>query len=282
LNVIANALASVGTKEGENVIINEQNFIESNELTSIKRTLGKAIDSHTVEVFLQPIVDAHTFDVVGAESLCRIRDDDGNIIPPGKFIPIAENNGRINQLGEQVFEETCKFIHDQNLNSFGMKWINVNVSTAHFLKNDLTEALKEVVDRYNISPSDIHLEITEAAIVDESIMASQIQKIQELGFAFALDDYGTGYSNLNRLTHFPFINVKIDLSLVWDYCKDKNTMLPTLIKTLKENGYEITAEGIETLAMAKAMEALGCDYLQGFYFSKPIPKDEYIAKYKKS
>ena len=227
-------------------------------------------------------MDAHTYELVGAESLCRIRDYEGNIIPPGKFISIAESNGRINQLGEQVFENTCKFISENSLSSFDMKWINVNLSTAQFMKNDLAHTFEAFTKKYNVNPSEIHLEITEAAIIDESIMKSQIQEIQKIGFVFALDDYGTGYSNASRLKHFPFINVKIDMSLVWDYCAAPDQMLPMLIETLKSNGYSITAEGIETLEMAKAMTEIGCDYLQGWYFSKPIPPDEFIAKYKKS
>ena len=282
LNVLANALEFVSNTENETYIINENQFEASEDSITVKRALEKAIENNSVEIFLQPIVDAHTYDLVGAESLCRIRDDSGNIIPPGKFISIAENNGRINQLGEQVFENTCKFISQNNLSTFGMQWINVNLSTAQFMKNDLAHTFENFTKTYNVNPAEIHLEITEAAIIDESIMKSQIQEIQKIGFVFALDDYGTGYSNASRLKHFPFINVKIDMSLVWDYCAAPDQMLPMLIETLKSNGYSITAEGIETIEMAKAMTEIGCDYLQGWYFSKPIPPNEFISKYKKS
>ena len=282
LNVLANSLEFVSNTENETYIINETQFDASEESITIKRCLEKSIENNAVEIFLQPIVDAHTYELVGAESLCRIRDNVGNIIPPGKFISIAESNGRINQLGEQVFENTCKFISENSLSSFNMKWINVNLSTAQFMKNDLAHTFEAFTKKYNVNPSEIHLEITEAAIIDESIMKSQIQEIQKIGFVFALDDYGTGYSNASRLKPFPFINVKIDMSLVWDYCAAPDQMLPMLIETLKSNGYSITAEGIETLEMAKAMTEIGCDYLQGWYFSKPIPPDEFIAKYKKS
>ena len=282
LTVLSSALAFVSNTENETFIIDEIQFASSQENTTIKRALEKAIENNAVEIFLQPIVDAHTYELVGAESLCRIRDDDGKIIPPGKFISIAENNGRINQLGEQVFENTCKFINHNNLSAFNMQWINVNLSTAQFMKNDLASTFEKFIKTYNVDPSEIHLEITEAAIIDESIMKSQIQEIQKIGFVFALDDYGTGYSNASRLKHFPFINVKIDMSLVWDYCAEPDQMLPMLIETLKSNGYSITAEGIETLEMAKAMTEIGCDYLQGWYFSKPIPPNEFIEKYKKS
>lgn len=282
LNVLANALEFVSNTENETYIINENQFEASEDSIIVKRALEKAIENNSVEIFLQPIVDAHTYDLVGAESLCRIRDDSGNIIPPGKFISIAENNGRINQLGEQVFENTCKFISQNNLSTLGMQWINVNLSTAQFMKNDLAHTFENFTKAYKVNPAEIHLEITEAAIIDESIMKSQIQEIQKIGFVFALDDYGTGYSNASRLKHFPFINVKIDMSLVWDYCAAPDQMLPMLIETLKSNGYSITAEGIETIEIAKSMTEIGCDYLQGWYFSKPIPPDEFIAKYKKS
>ena len=149
------------------------------------------------------------------------------------------------------------------------------------MKKDLAESFEKLINEYNISPEKIHLEITEASITDEIIMKDQIDKIKQKGFELSLDDYGTGYSNASRLKHFPFHNVKIDMSLIWDYCKQPDIILPTLVKTFRQSGYTITAEGIETKEMAAAMEEIGCNYLQGMYFSPPLPVDEFIARYKK-
>ena len=282
ISVLANALVIANSSTNELINIDDDMFQATHETTKIKAVLENAIKTNSVEVFLQPIVDAQTLKLVGAESLARIRDEKGNIIPPGKFISLAEKNGRINQLGEQVFEKTCRFVKSNDLKSMGMKWVNVNISTAQFMKKDLAKSFEILLNKYNVSPDSIHLEITEVAIIDESLMKDQINEIQKRGFAFSLDDYGTGYSNVSRLKHYPFTNVKLDMSLVWDHCKKPDIILPMLVKTLKGSGYTITAEGIETIEMAKAMAEIGCDYLQGWYFSPPIPMNDFINKYKSS
>ncbi|SFH53387.1 EAL domain, c-di-GMP-specific phosphodiesterase class I (or its enzymatically inactive variant) [Pseudobutyrivibrio sp. OR37] len=282
LNVIVNALEIASSNNEKTIIdIDDRAFIENHETILIKRALERATEDHSVAIFLQPIVDAKTHGLVGAESLCRIFNSSGELIPPDKFIPIAENNGRIYQLGEQVFEKTCAFIRDNDLESFGLKWINVNLSTAQFMKKDLAESFERLINEYHISHEKIHLEITEASITDELIMKDQIEKLKQKGFELSLDDYGTGYSNASRLKHFPFHNVKIDMSLIWDYCNEPDIILPTLVETFKRSGYTITAEGIETEEMANAMTQIGCNYLQGMHFSLPLPVDEFIARYKK-
>ncbi|MCR4892084.1 MAG: EAL domain-containing protein [Lachnospiraceae bacterium] len=248
----------------------------------VKSVLENAIESDSVEVFLQPIMNARTGELIGAESLCRIRDEDGKIIPPGKFISIAEETGRIYELGEQVFEKTCRFIRDKDLVNMGLEWINVNISVAQLMKKDLAKSFSEIIMKYGISPSRIHLEITEAVIADELIMKNQIEELQKQGFVFALDDYGTGYSNASRLKRFTFSNVKIDMSMVWDYCDAPDEILPMLIKAFKSSGYSVTAEGIETVQIGESMKSIGCDYLQGMYFSPPIPMDDFVDKYSRT
>ena len=282
LNVICSTLEKASSNNNQTILdIDDRSFIENHDNILIKKALERATEDHSVAIFLQPIVDANTHELVGAESLCRIFNDSGELIPPNKFIPIAESNGRIYNLGAQVFEKTCTFIRDNDLDALGLKWINVNLSTAQFMKKDLAESFEKLINEYNISPEKIHLEITEASITDEIIMKDQIDKIKQKGFELSLDDYGTGYSNASRLKHFPFHNVKIDMSLIWDYCKQPDIILPTLVKTFRQSGYTITAEGIETKEMAAAMKEIGCNYLQGMYFSPPLPVDEFIARYKK-
>jgi EAL domain-containing protein (putative c-di-GMP-specific phosphodiesterase class I) len=150
------------------------------------------------------------------------------------------------------------------------------------MKTDLAAEFCQTLEKYSISPSKIHLEITEAAIVDDDVMKNQIDSLLKHGFIFSLDDYGTGYSNVSRLKHSPFSNVKIDMSLVWDYCSTPDIVLPMLIKTFKQSGYSITAEGIESKEIEEAMKSIGCDYLQGMYYSPPIPMDEFVEKYTKN
>ena len=245
---------------------------------TIKILLEEAVDENKVEVFLQPIIDVKTGKTIGAEALSRIRDKDGRVLAPGLFIPIAEKNGRINSLGEQVFEKTCQFIKNHDLEKMGISWINVNLSPVQFMKTDLAERYGTILDKYGIDPSKIHLEITEESMIDDGFLRRQMQAMKGKGFMFVLDDYGTGYSNLSRLKNCPFINVKLDMSLVWDYIKSPDKILPNMIEAFRHMGFSITAEGIEDENMALVMEEIGCDFLQGYHFSQPLEMDEFVGK----
>jgi EAL domain-containing protein (putative c-di-GMP-specific phosphodiesterase class I) len=200
-------------------------------------------------------------------------------VPPKAFIGIAERNGKIIEMGEQVFEKTCRFIHEHDLISSGIEWINVNLSPIQFLRDDLADRFAEIARKYNVDPGIVHLEITEESMIDDIFLQKQMAAMTEKGFKFALDDYGTGYSNLNRLKRCPFSNIKLDMSVVWDYCRAPDEILPTMIKAFKQMNFEITAEGIENEQMAEAMKGIGCDYLQGYYYSKPLPMMDYAVKY---
>ena len=161
----------------------------------------------------------------------------------------------------------------------GLSWINVNLSPVQFLKTDLADRYAAIAKKHGVDPALIHLEITEESMIDEAFLNRQMNSMREKGFKFVLDDYGTGYSNAVRLKKCPFINVKLDMSLVWDYCKEPDEILPNLIVTFKRMGFGITAEGIEDEKMADMMKSVGCDNLQGYYYSKPLPMNEFLSKY---
>ena len=253
------------------------NLIDKNAV--LKKTVKNAVKTKEVEMFLQPLVCSKTHKLIGAEALARIRDEDGNIIPPGLFIPVAEKNGYINLLGEIMFEKACEFVSKNNLEKLGMQWVNVNVSPLQFLRNDLSECFNTILEKYHVSADKIHLEITEEAMIDYSLLEKQIQNMKDIGFKFVLDDFGSGYSNVTRINRYPFINIKLDMEVVRNYFKNNEEILPSLVQSFKKSGFSITAEGIENLEMADGMQNLGCDFLQGFYFSKPLPADEFIEKY---
>ena len=260
-------------------IISKEDFVSNVNETNVKKYLEKAVEDDDIEVFLQPLIDSNTYEMVGAEALCRIRDDEGNIIPPGVFIPIAEENGKINDLGEQVFRKTCEFISKNDMEMLGISWINVNLSPQQFMKTDLPEIYAEIAKEYNVDPSMVHLEITEEFLSDENLMSNQVKAMQDLGFMFVLDDYGTGYSNVSRLKNIRFVNIKFDMSIVWEYYKDPDVIFPSMVTAFKNMNFGVTAEGIEDKNMADAMKDLGLDYLQGYYFSKPLSMDAFIRKY---
>lgn len=267
------------TASGEPIAATEINLRQVEKEKMIRQSIETAIEGVGFELFLQPIVDAGTGKVIGAEALSRVRDAEGKIIMPGEFIPVAENSGRINELGELVFDRTCKFIKEHPLKKLGIDWINVNLSPAQFIRTDLAELYSKIVNKYGIDPECVHLEITEGAMIDDNFLRKQINAMTGKGFKFVLDDYGTGYSNLERLKKCPFINIKLDMSIVWGFCREPDAILPTMIRAFKHMGFSITAEGVEDKNMQAAMEEIGCDFLQGYLYSKPVPAEEFAKKY---
>ncbi|EID84975.1 hypothetical protein MSI_15710 [Treponema sp. JC4] len=260
-------------------LLSQQTLDSIKSSTDCKRIVRLAVEERKVEMFLQPIISTKTQKVVGAEALARIRNPDGSILPPGVFIAIAEKNGHINLLGEQMFEKACQFASTYDLEKYGIQWINVNLSPLQFLKSDLEVRFKAILQKYNVKPGMIHLEITEEAMIDYALLKRQVHDMKKAGFEFVLDDFGSGYSNVTRLNSYPFINIKLDMQVVWEYFKTSQEILPALVQAFKESGFSVTAEGIEDKNMALGMKKLGCDYLQGFYYSKPISQEEFVLKY---
>ncbi len=278
---IISTLNDIESKSQVNVIIKPDDVKKIEQLSNIKRAVEIAVEQNTIELFLQPVIDAKTQKLVGAESLARLRDSNGQYIPPFQFIPIAEKTGRINILGKQMFEKTCQFIKENDIDAMGLSWINVNLSPIQFLRRDLKNSFTTILKKYNVNSEKIHLEITEESMIDFDLLQSQMQSMNESGFKFVLDDYGRGYSNIARMKKCPFINIKLDMEFVWDYFKYKDKILPTMVQTIKQMGFTITAEGIENQELAEAMRDIGCDNLQGYYFSKPISIKEFVEKYGK-
>lgn len=247
------------------------------ERLEIRRCLEHALDHDELEVFLQPIVDTVSGKRIAAEALVRLRDGQGKIIRPDLFITLAEREGYIARLGEQVLSKVCRFIHDHDMDAMGVRWINVNLSPLQFMSRDIPDRFTAILRQYGVSTDRIHLEITEQSMIDFSLMRDQIMDLHSSGFEFALDDYGSGYSNLTRVRRYPFTNIKIDMEVVRNYYRDRDPLLPALIQAFKKMKFTITAEGIETADMAEAVKEIGCDYLQGYYFSRPVPMPEFAA-----
>lgn len=282
INTLLIALDDAGKADGSHAGQERTDIIQAiDQQMEIKRSLERALDMDEVEVFLQPLYDVKNKRIIAAEALARIRDANGKLIPPNLFIPIAEKNGHINLLGEQVFRKTCRFIRDHVIEDLGLAWVNVNLSPIQCMRSDLPQRFAAIHKEYGVPADMIHLEITEQSIIDYALLQKQVMSLRKEGFQFALDDYGSGYSNLTRVKHYPFINVKLDMEVVWDYFRDRDSLLPTLVQAFRLMDVTITAEGIETAEMAEALAGIGCDYLQGYYYSRPIPMEDFVAKYGK-
>ncbi len=253
--------------------------LEFDHQVDIKRALERALETDGVEIFLQPVIESASRKPVGAEVLSRIRDAEGRIIPPSLFVPVAEKNGKINLMGEHVLKKACRFIRENDLTAMGLSWVSIDLSPIQCMRRDLSERFMAILAENGVSPESIQLEIAEQSVADVPFLEEHVQTLHEKGFQFSLDDFGSGYSYLSRIKRCPFADIKLDMQIVMDYFHEQDQMLPNIVRAFKQMGYTVTAEGIETEEMADAMAAIGCDYLQGFCFSKPLPVDEFVQKY---
>ena len=272
------ALEETGAGKG-NKVIGQEYIHEVRHAIRVKKALEKALKEDSMDVFLQPIVESGTKKVICAEALARIRDEEGQIVFPDEFIFMAENIGEISAIGRQVMDKVCRFIREYRPQDYGIEWINVNLSPLQCMNLGLASNIVAILEEHRVGPERIHLELTEEAMSDSPEFAQQVNNLMEQGFLFSLDDYGKGYSNLNRIKQFAFSNIKLDMSIVWDYYEKRDILLPSMVQTFKSMGFRITAEGIESEDMAEEMSRIGCDYLQGFVYSRPVPMERFVQKY---
>lgn len=242
---------------------------------AVKRALERAVATDAVSVFFQPIVDAHTQRVVGAEALARIYDEEFGFLSPTEFIPIAEKTGSITQLGMQVFRKVCAFMSDPRNQSLDLDWVNINLSPIQCMNPHLAAEFIAIKDRYGVPARKLHLEITEESFINLNTLQDQISRMRKEGFNFVLDDYGSGYSNLMMVRQIPFINIKLDMGFVRAHFQQPNTLLPDTIRAFLELGFSITAEGVETADMALALDKMETTYLQGFHYARPMPMEDF-------
>ena len=246
----------------------------------IEHCLRNGLTENRFDVFYQPIWSTAEKKLIGAEALIRLKDENGAFISPEDFIPIAEKTGAILRIGEYVFESVCLALSQINIEEYGITKIDINLSVAQCMQEILAEQIMKINSIYQIPPSVINLEITEtAAAHTPEILLKNMQDLADAGFELSLDDYGSGYSNMSYMLNLPFKMIKIDKYIVWAAFTDKRAekALAATIKMIKEIGMTVLAEGVETPEQAEWLTASGCDYLQGFYFSRPIPKDEFLA-----
>ena len=254
------------------------------EFIKIEHAVRKGLSERRYEVYYQPIFSAADKRVIGGEALIRLRGDDGNPISPEDFIPIAEKNGTVLRIGEFVLETVFSDLAHIDLEEAGVKKIDINLSVAQCMQEILADQIIGIQTIFNIPNKVINLEITETALAHTpEVMEENIKKLVEAGFEFSLDDYGSGYSNMSYMLNMPFSMIKIDKYIVWSAYKEKRseTALKCTIDMIKKLGMTILAEGVETKEQADWLLALGCDYLQGYYYSKPCPFNEFLPLLKK-
>lgn len=246
---------------------------------TLEHVLKNALSENKFEVYFQPIYSTSQRRLIGAEALIRLRDDEGNFISPEEFIPIAEKTGVILRAGEFVFDTVCRTLARINLERYGIEKIDVNLSVTQCMQEILAEQIISIQEIYQIPSRILDFEITETATAyTPEILLHNMQKLAEHGVELSLDDYGSGYSNMNYMLNLPFKLIKLDKEIVWKaFSNNKASIaLASTIQMIKALGMLVLAEGIETSEQADWLTRLGVDYFQGFYYGRPLPADDFL------
>jgi EAL domain-containing protein (putative c-di-GMP-specific phosphodiesterase class I) len=258
----------------------EESWIERKKKdAAASKTIEDAIRENRIEVFYQPIYSTKEKCFVSAEALSRIRTKDGSILPPAAFIPVAEKNGMIIPIGEIVFRKTCEFIQTEKLWEKGIQYIEINLSALQCSQDDLAENYIRIMEETGINPQMINLEITEsAALESKDVLLANMNKLIEYGVSFSLDDFGTGYSNLNYILELPVQIVKFDRQMTTSYFENEKgrLIMEAAIGMIKAVGMKIVSEGVETKEQLDTLSEIEINYIQGFYFSKPVCGEEFL------
>ncbi|MDD2685447.1 MAG: EAL domain-containing protein [Gallionella sp.] len=249
------------------------------ERLQIERMLRKAIERHEFELYYQPKVNLRDGAIIGCEALLRWNQPNMGVVPPIKFIPVAEQSHLINEIGIWVMHTACHQAAIWQQRGLNLQ-VAFNVSARQFMRpEELLTALRAALDESRVDPLLIELEMTESLLIDEQSMGEVLQKIRAMGVHLALDDFGTGYSSLSYLRRFPISILKIDRSFVSDADRDPDDaeMVKTIIGMANNLRMNLVAEGIETEGQRNLLCIYGCETGQGYHFSRPLPLAEFEA-----
>lgn len=270
--------------DGNDILGGDKRVLRDDDLGFIMRkqaveeALSRGFTESSYEVYYQPTYNIDG-SLHGAEALIRMNDKELGSLFPDEFIPVAEQSGLIDDIDEFVLEEVCKFIKTGILSKYDMSCINVNLSVVHCMRPGFVEDIIGIVDKYGIKKKSINFEITESiAAGDYETFKNIISRLKKEGFMFSMDDYGTGYSNVNSIFSLDFDVIKIDKSILWGAYENElgMTILENTVRMIQQMKRKILVEGVETKEQKTLLENLKVDYMQGFYFSKPIPKNDFI------
>jgi len=244
----------------------------------IDHIISNGIKNKSFEMYYQPIYSIHQKQFVSAEALIRLNDNELGFVSPAVFIPAAERNGAIHQIGDFVLEDVISFISSSSIEKYGLEYIELNLSVSQCIESNLTEKVMSLLDKYTVSPDKINLEITETSEnLNFDIIEHNLKLLSSKGISFSLDDFGTGYSNILRITRLPLNLIKLDKSFVDDLEKPgMKTVINETVSMLKKMNKKLVIEGVETYEDFDYFRNVGCDYVQGYYFSKPLKKNDFF------
>ena len=262
-------------EEGRNTyhFFTDSMLIAAQEHLNFQAELHSAIDNQQLELYFQPQMNLAKQCVSSLEALVRWNHPEHGMISPTKFIPVAEETGFIHELGEWIINEACKQLVLWRNQGFSQLTMAINLSAKQLHSSELGNIIRKILKMHDLQGNKLELEITEtAAMVDPDLAVEQLDSLRKLGVGLAIDDFGTGYSSLSYLKRLPIQTLKLDRTFVGDIEHDQNDLeISTATISLAHNlGLKVVAEGVETKAQLEFMIEHQCDYVQGYYFSKPL------------
>lgn len=260
-------------------IVSVKELITNDRETEVLIAVKKAIANKNFRVFYQPIYSTDKKKIIAAEALIRLFDDKLGFVSPEEFIPLAEKEGYILKIGKFVFTEVCRFLKENNLSQKGIEYIEVNLSAIQCTHYKLAEEFINIMNEYGINSNQINFEITESSVLNNNAtVISNISNFTNHGCELSLDDYGTGYSSITYLSMMPFSIIKVDKSILWaaDNNEKAELTLENIFEMTRELDLRVVVEGVETKEQIKKLLKYGCDYFQGYYFSKPVKEGEFL------
>lgn len=277
--------ANIARKHGKNkaetccILYTDEIKARTETEMSIVANMTGALENHEFVVYLQPKVSLHSGKSVGAEALVRWKKDDGTMFFPDQFIPVFERNGFITKVDFYVLEKVLKYLRDAMDRGEEVVPISVNFSRLHNNDERFVERIKELLDKYDIAPELLEVEVTESVYMyDFKGLREKAMRLQELGVMVSIDDFGSGYSSLNVLSKVSADIIKLDRQfLIEDEAGSSPEFIKYLINMIKHLGYQIIAEGVETREQAEMLKSANCDMVQGYYYARPMPMDEFRA-----
>lgn len=247
--------------------------------SAVEKAISHGLAEGHFEVYYQPIYMNDGKTIHGAEALVRLKDEKMGMLFPDEFIPVAENIGLIDAIDDHVLLDVCKTIKEEKIFEHQVGVISINLSVIQFMKPGFAERINGMVEESGVEKKYISFEVTESMSASNyEIMNDAINELKLDGFRFAMDDYGTGYSNIRALASMNLDCIKIDKSILWEAEKSEigKILLENSIRMIHQLKKKILVEGVETEEQLKRLQSLGVDYLQGFYFSRPVPREEFL------
>jgi len=253
---------------------------DSKRVLLLDSEIRKAIENEEFELHFQPKIETATEQLVGVEALVRWKNEKLGFVSPAEFIPYAEETGLIIPLSEIIFEKAFQAYQILAENGFSKVPIAINVSSIHFQQQSFLDSIKKLLNRNNASAMNFEIELTERTVMNSaSETISKLVKLKQLGFKLSIDDFGTGYSSLSYLVRFPLDILKIERSFIQHISSldDKQEVVDAIIQMSHRLKMKVVAEGVESAQQVQLLKQMGCDIIQGYYYSKPLPLDELLA-----